>query len=90
MGALVLNDPPTDWLDDAHEGAHESDQEILGGKQYESGEMLRTWQFWLMYGMFVAVSGTGLMLTAKIVSFAAAVGLQDNIGTLSGAALFND
>ena len=87
VGALVLKDPPTDWLDDAQADANEEDAEILGGKQYESGEMLRTWQFWLMYAMFVAVSGAGLMLTAKIVSFAAAVGLQDNIGTLSATAL---
>jgi OFA family oxalate/formate antiporter-like MFS transporter len=87
VGALVLKDPPTDWLDEAEADANEADQEILGGKQYESGEMLRTWQFWLMYGMFVAVSGAGLMLTAKIVSFAAAVGLSGNIATLSATAL---
>lgn len=87
VGALVLKDPPTGWLDGAEEEANEDDVEILGGKQYESGEMLRTWQFWLMYGMFIAVSGAGLMLTAKIVSFAAAVGLADNIGTLSATAL---
>jgi OFA family oxalate/formate antiporter-like MFS transporter len=46
--------------------------------------MLRTWQFWLMYGMFVAVSGAGLMLTAKIVSFAQAVSLD--AGTVTAAA----
>ena len=45
------------------------------GKQYTSREMLRTWQFWLMYAMFVFASGAGLMLTAKVVSFAQNVGL---------------
>jgi OFA family oxalate/formate antiporter-like MFS transporter len=87
IGALVLQDPPSDWLDDAYAEVSDSGDDVLGGKQYESGEMLRTWQFWLMYAMFIAVSGAGLMLTAKIVSFAAAVGLTENIGTLSATAL---
>jgi OFA family oxalate/formate antiporter-like MFS transporter len=32
-----------------------------------------TWQFWVMYAMFVGVSSAGLMLTAKIISFAQAM-----------------
>jgi OFA family oxalate/formate antiporter-like MFS transporter len=56
-------------------------------RQYGWREMLRTWQFWVMYAMFVAVSGAGLMLTAKIVSFAGELGLAATIATLSATLL---
>jgi OFA family oxalate/formate antiporter-like MFS transporter len=49
--------------------------------------MLRTWQFWLMYAMFVGVSGAGLMLTAKVVSFGDQVGVGAFITTLSATLL---
>jgi len=60
-----------------------------GGKarQFTWREVLRTWQFWLMYGMFVAVSGAGLMLTAKVVSFAGELGLSATTATLSATVL---
>jgi len=87
VGALVLTDPPSDWLDDAHEEASESQREMLNETQYSSSEMLRTWQFWLMYGMFIAVSGAGLMLTAKIVSFAQQLELTALIATASATLL---
>jgi OFA family oxalate/formate antiporter-like MFS transporter len=56
-------------------------------RQYTWREVLRTWQFWLMYGMFVAVSGAGLMLTAKVVSFAGALDLSAGTATLSATVL---
>ncbi|MFB6221145.1 MAG: OFA family MFS transporter, partial [Halolamina sp.] len=87
VGAVVLRDPPTDWLEDAHGEANESQREMLKEKQYSSKEMLRTWQFWLMYGMFIAVSGAGLMLTAKIVSFAQHLELTALIATASATLL---
>ena len=87
VGAVVLRDPPGDWLDDAHAEATEEQREVLNEKQYTSKEMLRTWQFWLMYGMFIAVSGAGLMLTAKIVSFAQHLELTAVIATASATLL---
>ena len=33
-------------------------------------EMVRTWQFWVMYFMFFAVSAAGLMITARVVLYA--------------------
>ncbi|WP_137283294.1 OFA family MFS transporter [Halorussus salinisoli] len=56
-------------------------------KQYTSREMLRTWQFWTMYVMFVFVSGAGLMLTAKVVSFAQNVGLTAVTATAGATVL---
>jgi OFA family oxalate/formate antiporter-like MFS transporter len=64
---LVLRDPPREWFD-AADGA--TSDASTTGPTYTWREVLRTWQFWVMYAMFVAVSGAGLMLTAKIVSFA--------------------
>jgi OFA family oxalate/formate antiporter-like MFS transporter len=101
VGALVLRDPPKDWLDDAEatagQGASEKGAEssastdggvsAYSNRQYRSKEMLRTWQFWLMYGMFVGVSAAGLMLTAKIVQFAQYFELTEDIVILSATAL---
>ena len=56
-------------------------------RHYTWREVLGTWQFWLMYGMFVAVSGAGLMLTAKVISFASALDLSAGTATLSAVLL---
>jgi len=88
VGALVLRDPPADWLEDestaAPDGGTVTD---FGGHQFTWREVLGTWQFWLMYAMFVGVSGAGLMLTAKVVSFAQELGLAAVIATASATLL---
>lgn len=109
VGAAVLRDPPSGWLDDAAadggEDAAVGDGDaatvdgdatsvdgdaVMAGvrrKQYTWREMLRTWQFWLMYAMFIGVSGAGLMLTAKIVSFAQHLELTAFVATASATVL---
>ncbi|MFC4357500.1 OFA family MFS transporter [Halobium salinum] len=94
VAALVLRDPPESWFErrradlDAAADDGSGDGDGAGGaRDYHWREMLGTWQFWLMYGMFVAVSGAGLMLTAKIVSFAQAVGLDAVTATASAILL---
>ncbi|MEF8852909.1 MAG: OFA family MFS transporter [Haloarculaceae archaeon] len=97
VGAVVLRDPPGEWLDGVDvDESPESDEEAGdpasadGGRvrrHYTWREVLRTWQFWLMYGMFVAVSGAGLMLTAKVISFADALDLSAATATLSAVLL---
>ncbi|WP_135826597.1 OFA family MFS transporter [Halorussus ruber] len=101
VGAVVLRDPPTGWAGatgasaDAEENPAEAPEEETDGgttpahargKQYTWREMIRTWQFWLMYVMFVFASGAGLMLTAKVVSFAQNVELNAVTAT-AGATL---
>ena len=83
VAAFVLRDPPAEWA--TTETAGEPDHR--SGRQYGWREVLRTWQFWLMYAMFVAVSGAGLMLTAKVVSFADALGLTALTATASATVL---
>lgn len=103
VGALVLRDPSSDWLSDGGgssedvDSSQKSDAELTGdggvttselrGPQYTSREMLRTWQFWLMYAMFIGVSSAGLMLTAKVVAFAENLGLAAFIATISATVL---
>ncbi|WP_248898162.1 MFS transporter [Haloplanus halobius] len=43
-------------------------------------EMIRTWQFWLLYLVFIVVNGVGLMLISKIVGFASGIGLSTTTG----------
>jgi OFA family oxalate/formate antiporter-like MFS transporter len=103
LAAVVLRDPPEGWNEAVADGGREQgDGDDAGGtdanrsrsesagrarRDYTWRETLRTWQFWLMYGMFVAVSGAGLMVTAKVISFAEAMGLAANVATLSATAL---
>ena len=88
-GALVLRDPPSRWDDGLGDAAREDDAVAadVEGDDYTWREMLRTWQFWVLYAMFVAVSGAGLMVTAKVVSFAQQRGLAAGVATLSAIVL---
>ncbi|ERG96157.1 OFA family MFS transporter [Haloquadratum walsbyi] len=96
IGALILRDPPDRWAEaqtkNTENGLTETDSDTrdtpeVAQKQYTWREVLRTWQFWVMYGMFIAVSGAGLMLTAKVVSFANALGLTAVTATASATLL---
>ena len=48
-------------------------------------DVLKTWQFWLLYAVFIVVNGVGLMLISKSVSFASALGFPAQIATSSAA-----
>jgi OFA family oxalate/formate antiporter-like MFS transporter len=88
LTAFVLRDPPQSWYEaDARAGTEAEGDASSSGHDYHWREMLRTWQFWLMYGMFVAVSGAGLMLTAKVISFAQAMELNAVTATASATLL---
>jgi OFA family oxalate/formate antiporter-like MFS transporter len=88
--AFVLRDPPTGWrgggTGEEPDGAS-TDGGREGSGDYTWRETVGTWQFWLMYAMFVAVSGAGLMVTAKVVSFAQAMELTESTATLSATVL---
>jgi OFA family oxalate/formate antiporter-like MFS transporter len=86
LGAVVIRDPPEGWRDDVRDDDRPSSGDVAG-KQYTWREMLRTWQFWLMYLMFVAVSGSGLMLTEKVIGYAAVHDLAPVIATLAATLL---
>ncbi|WP_299235242.1 MFS transporter [Natronomonas sp.] len=90
VGALLLRDPPEGWL-----GRGESDDDDAGGDlaaslsgtAYTTREMLRTWQFWLLYAMFVATAGADLLVIANVVRFAEHLGLAAVIATAAATLL---
>ncbi|MFB6124870.1 MAG: OFA family MFS transporter [Halanaeroarchaeum sp.] len=84
--ALVLKDPPEGWADADSDGDGEETPGALT-REYDSRQTLATWQFWLMYAMFVGASGAGLMVTAQVVSFADAVGMTTLTTTVSAMLL---
>lgn len=90
VGALILRDPPENWLKTkTNKSASEkkSTQPPSPSNEFTSGQMIKTWQFWLMYLMFVAVSGAGLTLTAKVVLLAENLGLTFAAVTASATIL---
>ena len=58
-----------------------------GIAQYTWREMARTWQFWVLYFMFFAVSAAGLMITARAILYAEASGLTAGVATVAATLL---
>ena len=92
VGAFLLRDPPDDWLglaereggdDDGDDGLAAS----LRGRAYTTREMLATWQFWLLYAMFVAMAGADLVVIANVVRFAEQFGLAAVVATAAATLL---
>ncbi|MEF8851637.1 MAG: MFS transporter [Haloarculaceae archaeon] len=92
VGVVVLSDPPRsadaagtdggDTTDDADGGGRLADERV-----YEWRETVRTWQFWLLYGVFVVVNGAGLMLIGKVVTYAEALALPAAVATAGASAV---
>ncbi|SNR67364.1 OFA family MFS transporter [Halorubrum vacuolatum] len=98
VGTVVLKDPPHDWAlagstdpdAPADDSTDETEAVADGGdgrRHYTWREMVRTWQFWAMYFMFFAVSAAGLMITARTILYAEAVGLTAATATIAATLL---
>ena len=94
VGAYLLRDPPDDWLglDDGGDGGSGDGRSddlaaSLRGRAYTTREMLSTWQFWLLYAMFVAMAGADLIVIANVVRFAEQFGLRAFVATASATLL---
>jgi len=87
VGAVLLRDPPDGWLDAAE---HDSTADVaasLRGTAYTTREMLGTWQFWLLYAMFVATAAADLVVIANVVTFAEELGFTDDVATIAATLL---
>jgi len=73
--------------DDGHTEKSGIDVDHAGNRQYTWREVLRTWQFWVMYFMFFAVSAAGLMITARTVLYAEDSGLTASTATIAATLL---
>jgi len=56
-------------------------------RAYTWRETIRTWQFWLLYAVFVVVNGVGLMLIGKAVAYAGQFGLAPAVATASASVI---
>ncbi|WP_434803484.1 OFA family MFS transporter [Natranaeroarchaeum aerophilus] len=89
VGTVVLRDPPVGWHEATDEGSTDGgiEQPETSRVQYTWREMVRTWQFWVMYFMFIAVSAAGLMITARSILYAEQAGLTAGVATVAATAL---
>jgi OFA family oxalate/formate antiporter-like MFS transporter len=91
VGAVLLRDPPNDWLDledgDDSDTGMDTLADSLRGRAYTTKEMLRTWQFWLLYAMFIATAGADLIVIANVVRFAEHLGLAAVVATAAATLL---
>ncbi|MCQ4333313.1 MFS transporter [Natronomonas sp. F2-12] len=88
VGAVILQDPPEDWLGLDDDDEDDSDLAAsLRGAAYTTREMLRTWQFWLLYAMFVATASADLIVIANVVRFAEHFGLAAVVATVAATVL---
>lgn len=79
LAAGVVRDPP-----ETRGGATEPTN-APAGPDMGWRETIRTWQFWLLYGVFMVVNGVGLMVIGKVVSYAGALSLPAAAGTASAS-----
>jgi OFA family oxalate/formate antiporter-like MFS transporter len=85
VGAVVLRDPPAEWSEERTDGGRAT--AARSDSEYTWREMVRTWQFWNLLTMFAFVNTAGLMLTAKVVSFAQQFGIGAAVATASATVL---
>lgn len=104
VGAVILQDPPADWLED-RDAAGTAETDTTGRSPDESAdvdhsstenpdtrqftwrEMIKTWQFRILAGIFVAIAGATLMLAANLVPFAISAGIGTEVVTAAAAVL---
>jgi OFA family oxalate/formate antiporter-like MFS transporter len=86
-------DPGSGDADDAATGG-EADDAATGGEADAATSpsvgvrtAARTWQFWVLYGVLVAVNGAGLMLIGQSVGYATGLGLSDAVATTVASAI---
>lgn len=99
VGAIVLRDPPADWLTDSDADGTETDAtrspdesadstaENPGTRQYTWREAVETWQFRALAVIFVAIASANLMLAGNLVPFAANAGMGPAVVTTAAAVL---
>ena len=92
VAVVVLRDPPglrvaADGDGDGDERETTAERGGRTGRAYTWRETIRTWQFWLLYAVFVVVNGVGLMLIGKVVTYADQFGLAAAVATAGASAI---
>ena len=89
VAAAVVRDPPRLRAGTHGERPTSEATAEAGGSDpaYRWHETVRTWQFWLLYAVFVALTGVGLMVIGKAVALATALELSAAAATGSASVI---
>ncbi len=83
--AVLLRDPDAPAEPAAGEGTSEPAEDHGPGSNYTWRQTVRTWQFWLLYAVFIVVNGIGVMVIGKAVAYAGALELSAVVATGSAS-----
>ena len=93
IAAVVLRDPDIE-VESVSEELGDSGQERMALTDdrtnpsevaYTWHEIIRTWQFWVLYAAFALINGVGLMLIGKVIAFADTLELSAGIATIAAS-----
>lgn len=84
--AVVLRDPTsTESTDDSPVPNPRRTTTPSGHSTYDWHDIIRTWQFWMLYVVFIVVNGVGIMVIGKAVALAEALELSSAVATGSAS-----
>jgi len=83
--AILLRDPDAPAKPAAGEGTSQPAADHGTGSHYTWRQTVRTWQFWLLYAVFIVVNGIGVMVIGKAVAYAGALELSAVVATGSAS-----
>lgn len=69
IGSLVMKDPPEGWLPKGYTPPSQSSSSATGAVEFDSGEVLKTRQFYMIFVTFVFSALAGLMVIYSIKLF---------------------
>ena len=69
-GALTLNNPPEGWQPDGWDPINHSVESEVLESNFERREVLKLYQFWMLWGTFVLSAISGLLVIGSFASFA--------------------
>lgn len=78
VAGIILRDPTGTEIQTGNEAptTDVGDTDVADTPAYTWREMMQTWQFWVLYAVFVVVNGVGLMLVRKVIAFADSLDLS--------------
>lgn len=83
IGSLVMKDPPAGWLPAGYTPPKASDKKASGQINFETNEMLRTPQYYMLFVTFVFSALAGLMVIYCIKLFGIDALTYSKLGSLS-------
>ncbi len=82
LGSLVMKDPPSGWLPEGYTPPAKSDDKATGIIEFDSAEMIRTPQYYMLFITFVFSALAGLMVIYCIKLFGIDALTYSKLGSL--------